>query len=260
MKSNYIYHFTRLQTAIEKILPNMQLRANYLKDTNDPRETYLWTFGGKNVTKKDESYSIETPFRLGYEVKQHCKVICFTKGPDGFRNEMMWSHYGNNHAGICLEIDENTFIKENKAILDNYIYYFKKVNYDIYSYENKPSFERENEQDYDEALINFIKINHEVLFFQKSKYWEKENEKRLIIISKKFDSFLSIRNSLKRVIIGIYCFEKYLPTLENLIKNTNIEIFQCIFGIDVPLITVAKRERGEYCEHISKKYLNKYKY
>lgn len=257
MQPEYLYHFTKTQTAIEKILPSMQLLANDLSKTNDPRETYVWTFGGMNIGKEDEESDFELPFKLGYRVKQNCKVICFTKGPEAYKNEAMWTHYGQNHAGICLEIDKNRFIEENSKILDKYLHFFESVEYNTKNFK-KPYFTRERKQDYDLALTNFIVNNNNYLFFQKSKYWENENEARLVVKAD-FDGLFSIKHSLIRIIIGIHCNENYLLVLEYLTKDMDAKIFQCIFGLNNFELTIQERYKGDYRPDIMKKYLEKFK-
>ncbi len=58
-----IYHYTKLSTAIEFILPKMQLRTNSLHKMNDPKENQPWAFGGRNIDYGGcypETYSPET--------------------------------------------------------------------------------------------------------------------------------------------------------------------------------------------------------
>lgn len=41
----YVYHYTRRETAFQHILPSRTIRLGPLSQTNDPRETKSWTFG-----------------------------------------------------------------------------------------------------------------------------------------------------------------------------------------------------------------------
>lgn len=253
-----LYHFTNLKKAISEILPSLTLKTNLLSQTNDPRETFVWTFGGVNIAKDGEKYSVETAFILGKEVKNRCQILCFTQGESGFKNEMMWAHYGENHEGICLEIDESEFLTENQEILKSGEHFFEKVDYDPKS--PKPGFHRSLGQTYEEAMTNFIIKYNKELFFQKSKYWSAENEKRIVIVSKGFDGVLSIKSSLRSVILGIYTTESILPSIEYLIRNTNSKIKQCIFGLNDKNIKLDVRLKGEYSPDVLKQYLKKYRY
>ena len=124
-----IYHYTKLSTAIEFILPSMLLKTNFLNKMNGPKENQRWFFGGINVpydtlysdidpvTNKDEAY-FGSVYRLGEEIKSKIQAICFVYSDRymGYENEMMWAQYAENHKGICLEIDEELFLEENNHI------------------------------------------------------------------------------------------------------------------------------------------------
>ena len=58
-------------------------------------------------------------YQLGDEIKSSCQIICFVNDQpkEGILNEMMWAHYADNHRGVCLEIDTDKFIGENKEPL-----------------------------------------------------------------------------------------------------------------------------------------------
>jgi len=58
-----IYHYTKLETALEYIFPTMTLRTNFLNNMNDPKEKELWTFGEINISYKNiypDTYSNQT--------------------------------------------------------------------------------------------------------------------------------------------------------------------------------------------------------
>lgn len=124
-----IYHYTKLSTAVEYILPSMQLRTNSLGKMNDPKENQPWAFGGVNIDYAGlypDSYSdkthIEHQFRFGNDIKSRVQIICFVDGEktEGFLNEIMWAHYSDNHKGVSLEIDSEKFIEENRASLTDH--------------------------------------------------------------------------------------------------------------------------------------------
>ena len=260
-KMKHLYHFTSLQTCIEKILPDFSLKANNYNKTNDPRETFLWSFAStNNFNNEFNDNLIGAAFRIGYDIRKNAKVLCFTKEKTGARNEMMWSHYGTNHEGICLEIDEEEFKKENSLIFNLPLVYLENIDYSFTKYDDKPIFSNSQNNERSIVINSFIEKNYPYLFFKKSNYWSKEDERRFVAIIENWDGKLSIRNSLKSIIIGIYCYEKYLSVIEELIKDTDINLKQCIFQIDTPRIKIIKRKRNDYSEHILKKYLKKFNY
>lgn len=134
-----IYHYTKLSTALEFILPSMTLRTNFLNKMNGPKENQRWTFGGINVPYEtmyadlvyeadSDKAHFDSMFRFGEEIKSKIQAICFvyTGKYQGCENEMMWAQYAENHKGICLEIDTELFIEENKHID---IFKFQDINY-----------------------------------------------------------------------------------------------------------------------------------
>jgi hypothetical protein len=86
---------------------------------NDPREKEAFAFGGTNVPY-DEIYKghynddthIDCMYKFGEEIKGRIQVICFSGASEGgWDNEMMWAHYADKHKGVCIEIDEDSLIK-----------------------------------------------------------------------------------------------------------------------------------------------------
>jgi len=250
-----LYHFTRLKTAIEKILPQFKLKANNFLEMNDPRETYVWAFRGMNIRNSDNENSNEKQFKIGYDSRKDVKIICFTKEISGFKNELMWTHYGEKHKGICLEIDEQEFQDENRDILKEYKHYFYDVSYVNFRNIDKPQFIRRNEEYYKNALNNFINKHYDWLYFKKSNYWRQEDERRLVFLSNNFDGILSIKNSLKTIYLGLYTPEEYLPSISSLIDNTQINIQQCYLDIHHAEIVTVHRGKDDFRKFILKKFI-----
>lgn len=203
-----IYHYTKLSTAIEFILPSMVLRTNFLNKMNGPKENQDWSFGGINVpyetmypelnsnTDQNKAH-FDRMYKFGEEIKSKIQAICFvyTDNYEGYENEMMWAQYADNHSGICLEIDTALFLEENSDIE---IFKFQNINYNP---------KKDNEWVYwdlnktkDENILEHIKRDFENLFLSKSHYWEKEFEKRLLILKNEY-CYLRIKKSLT----GLYC-------------------------------------------------------
>ncbi|HED07907.1 MAG TPA: hypothetical protein ENI57_07320, partial [Ignavibacteria bacterium] len=66
-----IYHYTKLRTAIEFILPSMTLETNFLSKMNDPKENQIWSFGGINIdyeTIYPDTYNEQTHIQHQYKL------------------------------------------------------------------------------------------------------------------------------------------------------------------------------------------------
>jgi hypothetical protein len=255
-----VYHFTKLNTVIEHILPKMQLRTNSMKSMNDPKENQLWAFGGTNHlfdqwysdSYSDESH-IEHQFRLGDDIKKSAQLICFVKDRPsyGYFNEMMWAHYAENHRGICLELAVDVFIKENMNYLSEKEYWFESVNYID---KKKPKLHCEQGINKDEAIQNFIKTNYKTLFFTKSEYWKKENEKRLVVLEKK-PRFFSIKKSLTGIYFGLTMPFELKPAIDRFINGDQTKEFELTF---LDSIGISERRIGDFRPSILKKYFKKF--
>lgn len=131
LQNDDLYHYCSLQNVLEDILPNRRLRLGWMKNSNDPREnkgfqfgTFIWGDEGiGDLSKLTEEIS--------EVLRDDCKMICFSKNYKqtlGSELSPMWAHYGGKHKGICLKIDKEKFLEENKDIIDYSL--LQDINYD----------------------------------------------------------------------------------------------------------------------------------
>jgi len=230
-----IYHYTKLNTAIEFILPSMALRTNFLNQMNGPKESQKWSFGSVNLPYEslytdldfnagNDVAHFESMYRLGEEIKSRIQATCFVHSDDydGYENEMMWAQYSDNHKGVCLEIDEELFIEEN-----SHLDFFKFQNIDYVPQKN--DWVHWNDKlTKDENIDQHIKRDFKSLFLSKSHYWEKEFEKRLLIIANDY-CFLNIKKSLTAVYYGLSTNSGYDKAIRQFIDPKNIKIYRVYF-------------------------------
>ena len=95
-----VYYFTPPKYALDN-LTKKSLKVSRFSECNDPFE--LASFSQKNK-------AIRGRFRdwLAYMDKQN-GLLCFCRT---WRNPVMWSHYAENHTGLCygFDVDPNTFV------------------------------------------------------------------------------------------------------------------------------------------------------
>ena len=73
-----IYHYTKLTTLIEYILPTKTLKSNSFSNMNDPRESSLWSMGSINLPLEKlfpEYYSDKTHIDCQYKFGQMIRTI-----------------------------------------------------------------------------------------------------------------------------------------------------------------------------------------
>lgn len=229
-----IYHYTSLNKAIELILPNKQLLLNLFLKTNDPRETKDYWLGMecKSGDYDLSSFSLEEiRNKTSTIIKNSFKVVCFSLDSStqkGYQILSMWAHYGDNHKGVCLEIDMKKFCEENKEILQDSI--FKNVDYFELNLKSLQKFPNINlSQMHKLGVEKYIRndfsiANSDYLFFRKSREWASENEIRLVWKSDNPENeFCSIKDSLTKLYCGVDSKKEYLPTLESLCDNVEIK-------------------------------------
>jgi hypothetical protein len=250
-----IYHYTKLAIALEYILPKMELRTNSLERMNDPKENQPWAFGGKNIDYKEgypETYSFEThndhQYKLGREIKNSSQIICFVKDQpeQGFLNEIMWAHYSENHKGVCLEIDVDLFLNENREQLNDFV--FESVSY---GQQENPYLDWNEELTKEQNIKQFVRSTHKKLFLQKSVYWEKENEQRLIVFSYE-SKHLTIKKSLTGIYFGLQMPYSYKPCIDNFINSDQTMLYNLYY--EGNKIKVAATKFGENRPLITRKF------
>lgn len=228
--STRLYYYCKLSTAIEKILPNRQLLLNPLGKTNDPREYKSFVFARKKMSIKELVYDRRSDEGISTLIRNNCKMLCFSTDYEdffGYEYSRMWAYYADNHKGICIALNKERFIEENR----NYIHpeLFKDIKY----YEFKVAkAEKHVEIDFEQirsrgiyAYIvgEFRPKNIDYFFFTKDKEWESERECRLIYFSQsKVLEYCTINNCIDSIYLGIDFNKNYLAAIKD--KVPNIEI------------------------------------
>jgi len=224
---NKIYYYCKLSTALKFILPHERLLLSPIMQTNDPRENRPQLFTYTSNHKGGPIGILELNEKCNLVLKDDCKVICFSKD---FRNyqgchlSKMWAQYGDNHKGVCLEIDKELFIKDNLKIIDSSI--FEDIIYIEPDYRRRSTqlninliqYETEGNLDYLKKEFRNQYINQ--LYFTKNDEWESESELRLLIFSEtKEYEFCSITNSLIGIHLGVDFDYLYYPSIKHFSKN-----------------------------------------
>ncbi|MES2761997.1 MAG: DUF2971 domain-containing protein [Bacteroidota bacterium] len=149
----------------------------------------------------------------------------------------MWAHYSDNHKGVCLEIDGDVFLEENKEVLTDFI--FESV---TYGQHEKPFFGWEVELNKEQNIQKFVREAYKLLFLRKSIYWERENEDRLLIFSNIF-KHLTIKKSLTGIYFGLQMPYSYKPSIDSCINENQTKLYNLYYENNK--IKVAATEKGD---------------
>ena len=225
-----LYHYCSLKTAIEYILPDKRLLLNPIGSTNDPRENKSFSFAGRNLSSEFTKLH-ELNSDVSDEIRKGCKLSCFStdrKNIFGYEYSRMWSLYGENHKGVCIELNRIKFVEENSNKINPDL--FKRITYEEF---NARQPIKHKTVDYLEVeklgLPNYVRDvfrpeNVDYLFFTKNKEWESENEIRLIYFSDNPDQeYCTINNSINRVILGVDFNTSYYPSIANKLDGVQID-------------------------------------
>ncbi|MDF4993261.1 DUF2971 domain-containing protein [Vibrio parahaemolyticus] len=242
-KAEYLYHYTKSDTAINFILKNKNLRFSSMTTTNDPKETKEWFLipgsnEGRSLTEYTPEYlaKVLTPYLQG-----NTKLLCFSSDKDlkgshledmpnrGFCKPRMWAQYGDNHRGICLIFDYERlfshFHEQHKmrTYSCNYVKYKDRLIADI---QMDPAFiinvdhlEKRGAKDYSyDHLLKF----KERLYFEKASDWANENEFRFVVFETEEELFLDYKNALRGIVFGHDCTDSDISSIVSATKSLGI--------------------------------------
>lgn len=173
------------------------------------------------------------------------RVCCFSKDKN---NILMWSHYANEHNGICLCFNSEQIDNGNFLILDSSLHLLFRVVYD----ENLPKQVNMLSNYEPEKLVAFLHTKHSS--------WEYETEYRLILWGEDFHGKFTKsfrKEDLEGIIFGLKTPIEDIGKVYDIIKPNYLQE-----GIKVNFYK-AQEIKGKYAIYVKKidsldKYLQKY--
>lgn len=239
----YLYHYTRKETAIERILPNMQLLLSPFTEMADPRESKNWVFNFPGSKGLDTWENLKLQNEVNEAIRKQCYALCLTRDDRdklripvydpfgrGFARSRMWAQYAGRHTGVCLILDRDALVQEVK---DSFAHlgdiYCESVGYADRSLKMFDAcaieYDDIKKRGLERVAKNHIKSNIKYLFFQKVTDWETEFEYRAVLISS--DSllkYISIEESLKGIVVGEDFPDPYMACLEGVHDEYGVQI------------------------------------
>ena len=234
-KPEFLYHYSKADTAIEKILPFFELKMNRLAQMNDPEENLSHEVEPYNyVDDLDNNNSILGRFQIAQLIRNQTIITSFSldsevksinsKQTKGYHLNRMWAQYGGLNTGVCFVINYEKFKEENlKCILTNGII-DDYVTYDdlLYRYfptqlfgrsEQSCKTESNTAKDFWKSLKSDNKFINE-RFFKKNNDWRGEQEYRFLAFNDSSDEvILSIEKSIEKIVLGPHFSRYKLPSL-----------------------------------------------
>lgn len=154
------------------------------------------------------------------------KVSCFSEVSDDI---LMWSHYADNHKGICLKFKtqslplngfEAMFFQKKDFAEENLGLEFKSTIFYQVKYSDKML-----------SPLNYLKFELDQVqnfFLTKSVHWSYEKEWRIVATDNqlKISDPKYLDNQLQAIIFGMYCTQSDIDLVRKVILNQNIELFK----------------------------------
>ena len=215
---------------------NFMLKASMYGEFNDPFDLVLGSYGA-SLSEEDRSvfydampeymsgpiYYDESYLDIQAGARASLSIMCFTKN---FKNILMWSHYANNHTGVCIGYDYSCSFFHNKyscSYSDN-VGEIRRIEYT----NDRPKF-----------IVPSDLVNDTSEWFKKSKDWKYDKEYRVLLSTDdaiyNYGSdpamlFFKIHPKyIKRVILGCRMeekYKKYKKYIYNMLAYYNIEIME----------------------------------
>ncbi len=156
-----------------------------------------------------EGYTWYIEQQQRHNISQSIALCSFTEDNT---NNLMWSHYANNHRGICIEYKPELF--EYLKTLMGYLAFWKV------KYSNEP------------PVINSLEdLNSKAqkIIFNKQSDWKYEKEHRVVFLSKKDEEYISIdRSYINSVYIGSRADCQVRKNISSLCDDFGINVYQGI--------------------------------
>jgi len=239
----YLYHYTRLDTAEDFILPNQNLRFSRYQKTNDPKERKDWFFSaGSNQGRDLRKYTPEYLSKIMNPVlKGRTHVLCFSTDGNltgdhitdlpnrGFCMARMWAQYGDDHKGVCLVYGYKQLSESIMKQLSEKTFREKRVRYlDISVGEiiTDPAYMVNIDclEDWGKSEYAFSHGQHyfERLYFEKAKDWSGEREHRWVVFDSEEEIYVSTKRCLVGIMFGAEVDQKSINRIVELTKSYTI--------------------------------------
>lgn len=189
-----VFHYSKLHTALENILPSGNLKFSQRRASRDFQEKWI-----PPVVAREDSHQM---LRIAKNMKQ----LCFCKNSSinptqfGYLKPRMWEQYAEDYSGVCLAFSKHKLIEKashHGDIVYDHIYH-SATNFDVI----------EESDNIDQIVSKNLRKHPD---------YSGENEFRLLSFSDSEEEYIDIYGSL----IGIIVPSKYRnePCISNKLRE-----------------------------------------
>lgn len=232
-----LHHYTDAETLTKDILKREELKANHIDKVDDPMRLNSLNFSGSTDDSSDFDLKCKNISKANKSIHSKLFLTCFSiietekESPkhDSVLDNM-WTHYGDNHKGVCIAFNEQDF---NKIIDDSsYSCIFRgPVNYpgniNLSTKINTHAFKSGDKSRKYQEVIKKSYIKH---LFTKPTSRDNEKEYRYLIKSRSAAKsiYIKFKKPLYIVVGAKYKFKKN-DTIYNYCNINNVPLYKIFF-------------------------------
>jgi Protein of unknown function (DUF2971) len=266
-------HYTRAETAFDKILPGGKLWMNPYSKMRDPFENQHPFFRTAAVWGEDD----EAQEKLFWDIQrkvmlsrsQH-SLLALTEGDPrpgdpiekAFRcpwsRPRMWEQYAENHAGACLIFDREALLAALRSDLARLGSYWEgPVKYTVAGFAGSAGgtvmLDQFHEGALDDEVAIHVQEHYEDFFFLKTEDWATEFEYRFVFErarpkEHRFHlvppgNYVSYGDALRWVVVGEHFPDWQLPGADAVARAANVELRRMSWELNRPFPAKPKRRR-----------------
>jgi hypothetical protein len=239
-RGTVLFHYTRLETALEHILPERRIKLSPLSEMRDPRESGRWFLGmSEDADEQGGTERFESLFHLLQAAKTRFKVLSLTEDSPappndpfdqwtrGYGHPRLWEHYADKHAGVCICFDKAVLVETLQKQLDSEggLFHHQAVTYEDEQLSVHFSMRRVVDLGGDEeAISDFFASHMDELLFRKLRDWETEVEYRIVARGDHDEPVYGedIGPAIKYVMLGAGVHASYVPAFRELCEPEGI--------------------------------------
>lgn len=226
-----VFHYTRLNTALEKILGEGKLRLALRGESNDPHEylnfELMWSYTGATMPEMTavNKAGLSATEAVERFIREKVRHVCFCMNSRdyggfldhreeskldryGFFRPRMWSQYGEGNRGVCLAFASKELVAELQAVkAQQDEVFFDEVKY--HGYPIVPITSRvvnvysTSISTVEDVAKGFVSYRRKEWLFGKHRDFQDESECRIVVFDLSGSlEYASIEKSIRGIVLG----------------------------------------------------------
>ncbi|MGI8690681.1 MAG: DUF2971 domain-containing protein [Thermomicrobiales bacterium] len=243
-----LFHYTKRETAIERIFFDGTIRMGPLTLTNDPEESALGSF---TLATNDEVSSEEfrgildtckristSPVRLACFTEESYNCYGLRTGMHGYEHGRMWAQYAGINSGVAIAFDKDCLIANMKAHfvgrkgrpLHGPVKYVERI-----GFSESPFHMTDHEEIKVLGLVAYARKQRDTFaeerYLRKTIDWQGEQEYRFVWIDdddeySKEGEYIRISDCVKSICLGTHFPPPYMSNVKAICERFDIRAYR----------------------------------